>query len=305
MSDKDDKTTASPTGQNDASDLESGISRDELEKFKSGQNSAENKDKEAEWREKLADSDSTLNGGGKKSKPKKGKSDDKSEKGISGDKKPRRVTLIIGLIFVVLFLIAFIYYLASGQNRNVQQVRQAQTGQVERDAKNNPKVRKALDNAQGKNYDAGKETDESQLSKAQVKQQLDKYNAINSRSTLVMLKLHDALVTATQNKSASDYQNKLNQLQTEIQNNSNVLASVNQSGQFKPLYDISQKRSNEISKLITHEQNTKVIDLLTAEYNRQAQKSNEENQQFLSAFKNVLDSHKIEYSVDDQGNFSY
>ena len=262
-----------------------------------GQNSKENKAKEEEIRKKLAADDSTI------------QPDKNSAVGLKDQPDDVRKThfkmLIAGAIMLLIFLIILIQFLNSGQKRQLNKVRETQTAIVTKEAKTNPKVRRELDNAQGKKYDAGKETEDKQLSKSQAKDQLNKYNAINSRSTLVMLKLHDAILAANKNKSLSDFQNALQSLSGEMEKNNNLLASVNQSGTFYDLYKISNQRTQEIIKLLNREQNSKMLSILTAEYNHQASKSNQENQQFLSAFKTVLDAHKIAYSVDENGNFSY
>lgn len=261
------------------------------------QGSAENKEKEEEMRKKLGDMNDS---GGKSTKP----TSTKSVEDLKGHKK---LWIFTG-IALILFFAMLIPYLASGQKKQQQIVNHSENAELQQKAKTNPKIRAALDSANGKNYNAGKETDDKQLSKAQVKDQLDKYNAINARSTLIMLKLHDALANAMNSKGNNvleTYHQQLNDLNEQANANRNVLAEVNKSGSFTKLYNISNKRNNEIIKLIQLENDSKFVNILTAEYNHQAEKSNQENQDFLEAFQDVLNQHNIKYSVDSNGNFSY
>lgn len=219
--------------------------------------------------------------------------------------KQKRGWMITMGIILLIFLALFIPYVVHGRANNQKQVGQIQNAKLQQQAKTNPKIRAALDKAGGKTYNADKETDDKQLSKAQVKQQLRIYNSLNSRATMILLEMHDTVTNAVAKGSMDVLTNGLQKEQTELGKAENLMASCNQSGNFAQLYSVINSRLHEIDNALTSMQKHREVIWLQHEYNNLAASQNKKNQQFLSAFRAVLAEHNIQYSVDDDGNLNY
>lgn len=194
------------------------------------------------------------------------------------------------LVMTVLFAIwAIPYYFMGGSKKQELNVKKAQVQKIQDKAKSDPKFAQQLTQAQANNPKSG----------------LDVYNSINAQNTQIMLQVHDAIAKAMKDKDATAFKSRLNNAQNLVNKNSQNLAKAPKDGDFSNLNEVSQNRLNNISQMLSTLNSENALDQIENTFNSTAQKENDANNQFLTAFKQVLDKNNISYTTDGNGNFKY